>query len=515
MTLPTGGAPLSIAQGIREFGRAAPRQVAVIDGSRRFTYADLAERSIRLANALLGLDLERGDRVAVLMGNRGEYPEVACGIAMAGFVMVPINPRLTAPETDFIIGHSGARALVLDGALAEQARDSVHERGLRALEITAPGMETTLGSDYEATIARASTTDPCITQEETDPFCIAYTSGTTSRPKGVVISHRSRSLTFYMSALEWGLGPGRTSIAVAPMYHGAGFAFGYAPVHTGGTVVMLRKWDPVALLDLIQTERAQSVFLVPTHAQMLRALPPETIERYDLSSLDTLYFNAAALPWELKKWVMAAFPGVGIHELYGSTEAGIVTNLRPVDMHSRPGSVGHPWFMTEVRVVRPDGTDVGPGERGQLYSRSPFLMNGYHDNPEATAACTTEDGFLTCGDIVTLDDDGYISIVDRANDMIISGGVNVFPREIEEVLAAHPAVAEVAVVGTPHQTWGQQISAFVVVRQGAAVTAEQLESHCREHLAGFKIPRTWEFIELLPRNASGKIVKRNLSSARS
>lgn len=510
MSLTVGGAPLSIAQGVREFGRAAPQQVAVIDGSRRWTYAQLVERSRRWANVLLALDLDQGDRVAVLMGNRGEYPEVACGIAMAGLVMVPLNPRLTPPETDFIIGHSGARALVLDGALAPQARESVHERALQTIEITAPDRSPALGQDYEAALSAASPTDPNITLDERDPFCIAYTSGTTSRPKGVEISHRSRALTFYMSALEWGLGPGRISVAVAPMYHGAGFAFGYAPVHTGGTVVMLPKWDPVRLLELIEAEKAQSVFLIPTHAHMLRALPPETLERYDLSSLDTLYFNAAALPWELKKWVMSAFPGVGVHELYGSTEAGIVTNLRPVDMRSRPGSVGHPWFMTEVRVVRPDGTEVGPGEPGQLYSRSPFLMNGYHDNPEATAECTTEDGFLTCGDVVTLDEDGYISIVDRITDMIISGGVNVFPREVEEILASHPAVAEAAVVGTPHETWGQQVSAFLVLRDGAHVSSDELESHCREQLAGFKVPRTWDFLEQLPRNASGKVLKRNL-----
>lgn len=511
MSLTAGGAALSIAHGIREFDRAAPLQIAVVDGSRRLTYADLAERARRLANTLLRFDLERGDRVAVLMGNRGEYPEVACGIAMAGLVMVPLNPRLTAAETDFIIAHSGSRAIIFDSALTTNARSSVHDRQIKALEITTPDTPPTLGMDYEAALAGAPTTDPDIAVAETEPFCIAYTSGTTAHPKGVVISHRSRVLTFYMSALEWGLGPGRISVAVAPMYHGAGFAFGYSPVFTGGTVVMLPKWDPERLLELIAAERAQSVFLVPTHAQMLRALPAGTIEGYDLSSLDTLYFNAAALPWELKKWVMATFPGVGVHELYGSTEAGIVTNLRPKDMLTRPGSVGHPWFMTEVRVVRPDGTPVEPGEPGQLYSRSPYLMNHYHENPEATAACTTEDGFLTCGDIVTLDEDGYISIVDRVNDIIISGGINVFPREIEEVLAAHPAVNEVAVVGTPHETWGQQVSAYVVLQGNFSVSAEQLEDFCRERLASFKIPRTWEFIEVLPRNASGKIVKRDLT----
>jgi long-chain acyl-CoA synthetase len=345
---------------------------------------------------------------------------------------------------------------------------------------------------------------------EQSPLCIAYTSGTTGDPKGVVISHRSRSLTFYCSALEWGLANGRTSIAVAPMYHGAGFAFGYAPVYTGGTVVMLRRWDPAELLGLAAKHHAQSVFLVPTHAHALRSLGDTALRSYDLSSLDTLFFNAAALPWPLKEWVMDTLPSVGVHELYGSTEAGIVTDLRPRDMRRKPGSVVHAWFMTELRVLNADGNPAAPGEPGELFSRSPFLMNGYHDNPEATAACTTEDGFLTCGDIVTCDDEGYISVVDRKKDMIVTGGVNVYPREIEDVLIALPGVAEVAVTGIASEQWGEEIAAWVVALPGAELSSASLEAHCRTRLAGFKVPRHWRFLSALPRNAAGKILKRDL-----
>jgi acyl-CoA synthetase (AMP-forming)/AMP-acid ligase II len=326
----------------------------------------------------------------------------------------------------------------------------------------------------------------------------------------VVISHRSRSLTFYCSALEWGLANGRTSIAVAPMYHGAGFAFGYAPVYTGGTVVMLRKWDPAELLDLAWRHRAQSVFLVPVHARGLRSLGDAAVRSRDLSSLDTLFFNAAALPGPLKEWVMESFPQAGVHEVYGSTEAGIVTDLRPRDMRRKPGSVGHAWYMTRLRVVGEDGGPVAAGEPGELFSRSPYLMNGYHDNPAATAACTTDDGFLTCGDIVTVDDEGYVYIVDRKKDMIVTGGVNVYPREVEDILETHPDVGDVAVTGVASEQWGEEIAAWLVARAGQRIDLATIEEHCRRRLAGFKVPRRWFVVDALPRNAAGKILKREL-----
>lgn len=530
MTIIEGGAPLSIANGVREFARATPGQVAVVEGDRRLTYAAVHERACRLGSTLSNLGLRPGERVAVLLGNRAEYPEIAAGISMAGLVMVPLNPRLTASELRFILDHSSSRFVITDARHSDLVTGWLTSTGTSALSIgptadpdhegtasAVPPSSVTLdgGSlyDYEWALAQSPPVDPAVPHTEQDPFCIAYTSGTTGRPKGVVISHRSRCLTFYMAALEWGLGAGRTSVAVAPMYHGAGFAFGYAPVHTGGTVVMLPKWDPLELLRLIEREKAQSVFLVPTHAQMLRALGAEVLSGFDLSSLDTLYFNAAALPWSLKQWVMDTFPEVGVHELYGSTEAGIIANLRPGDMRRKPGSVGPPWFMTEVRVLDGEGQPVAPGGHGQLWSRSPYLMNGYLDDDEATAGCTTDDGFLTCGDIVTVDEEGFITIVDRVTDMIISGGVNVYPREVEEVILGHPDVAEVAVVGTPHQTWGQQVSAFVVLTEGASASRDTLEAFCRDNLAGFKVPRSWEFLPALPRNAGGKVLKRELREA--
>ncbi len=501
MTIFRGGAPLNMANGVREFAVAQPGSVAVIDGDRSLTCAELDARSSQLANALVSGGLSSGDRVAVLLGNRLEYCEIAAAVAKAGLVMVPVNPRLTAPEATFVLGHSGASALISDAALLEIAEPGIAEHAVARV--------ITIDGDYEDVLTAADATDPAVMVDEDDPFCIAYTSGTTGRPKGVLISHRSRVLTMVATALEWNLGPGSTTIAVAPMYHGAGFAFAYAAVHTGGTVAMLRRWDPAALLAMVADVRPNSVFLVPAHAQMLRALGDDAISAADTSSLDTVYFNAAPLPQELKLWFMDAFPHVACHELYGSTEAGIVANLRPADMRRKDACVGPPWFMTEVKLIDEDGDVVGGAGRGELFSRSPYLMNGYLDDDAATEACTDADGFLSSGDIVVRDEEGYLHIVDRTKDLVISGGVNVYPREVEEVLATHPQVREVAVIGTKDEKWGEAVCAIVVPASDDLDVAA-IEAFARDGLAGFKVPRRWETVDVLPRNAAGKVLKTDL-----
>jgi len=505
MGIRVGGTPMNIAGGIREFAVASPRSIAIIDGDDRLTYAALHERSSRWANALLSAGLREGSHVAVLSGNRLEYPEIAAGIAKAGMVMIPLNPRSASPEISFILEHSKASALVLDDALS-----SIAAEGLEACAIGtvfAIGGEQ-LGPSYEAAIDAASSIDPMSDVDERDPFAIAYTSGTTGDPKGVMISHRSRCLTFMASALEWGLGPGLNTVAVAPMYHGAGFAFAYASLFTGGTVSMLRSFDPEHLLAMVERDRATSVFLVPTHATFMRSLGEDTIRSYDTTSLSTMYFNAAPFPQALKEWTIGMFPSAGIHELYGSTEAGIVSNLRPEWQLDKASCVGPPWFMTEVRVVDTEGNIVERGEPGELYSRSPYLMNGYFENPEATAAATTEDGFFSAGDIVIQDEDNFLYIVDRVKDLIISGGANIYPREVEEVLMTHPDVTDVAVIGVPDAEWGERVTAVVV----GDVDTDELAALARKNLSGYKVPRAFETMDLLPRNASGKVLKRDLRS---
>lgn len=498
---------MNMANGVREFARATPQATAVVDGERRMTYAELHDRSCRLAAYLRARGLRQGDRLALLSGNRLEYPEVATAAAMAGIVLVPLNPRLAAAEVHYIVGHSGAAALILDGDLAERAALAVDDSDLRLVLSMGTGE---LGSEYEPALAESPGRDVRTAIDEADPFAIFYSAGTTGRPKGIVVSHRARVLTAYCSAIEWGLGPARRTVAVAPLYHGAGFSFGYAGVQLGGTCVMLRSFDPERLLDLVERERPNTMFLVPTHAHMLRALGDDALRRRDLSSLETLYFNAAPLAQPLKRWILDTLHHVRLHELYGSTEAGIVTNLRPDDQLRKERCVGQPWFMTELKLIDDDGDEVGFGGTGELFSRSPFLMSGYWNDEAGTMACTTPDGFVSAGDIARLDDEGYVYIVDRKKDMVISGGVNIYPRETEEVLMTHPAVAEAAVVGVASEKWGEELKAYVVLRAGSAFEPAALETHCREQLAGFKVPRQIEAVDRLPRNAAGKVLKQEL-----
>lgn len=497
------GTELNMASGVREFARSAPNRVAVVDGDRSLTFAALHERSNRLAAGLLAAGLRPGDPVAVLSANRMEYFEIATAMAKAGLPMVPLNARNSATDNEYVIGHSRARALILDSALQESAASVVDGLDL----VLSFGGE--VGRDYEAFLDNATARDPQVPVGERDTFCVTYTSGTTGLPKGVVLTHRGRVLTALGTAIEYGLGPSRVTMAVAPMYHGAGFSFGYAGPQLGGQAWVLRKWDPEEFLRMLEKSRASTVFLVPTHAQQIRRIVAEPARAYDLSALQTLYFNAAALPVELKEWVHEAFPGVGVHELYGSTECSIVTDLRPEDSLRKAGSVGHPWFMNEVRLLDDEGREVPPGVPGELFARSPMLMSGYLRDEEATRQATTEDGFITVGDIAVRDEEGFISIVDRKKDMIIAGGVNIFPREIEEVVARHRDVNEVAVIGVPDETYGERIAAFIVPA-GREVDLESLEAHVRAGVAKYKVPREWHVVDHLPRNAGGKVLKRQL-----
>ncbi|HNR21939.1 MAG TPA: class I adenylate-forming enzyme family protein [Steroidobacteraceae bacterium] len=503
------GPGLLLSGGLRVSAARTPSKVALICAQQRRTYAELLGRVNRVGARLAALGFRPGDRAIVLAPNCIEYPELICGVADAGGVVATLSARSATAEVTAAANDCGARVLF------------VHEANLGTVDRSAlPLVEhvIVLGEEYEAWLRAA---DPAFTPmlsaagapvAETDPFTLVYTSGTTGRPKGILISHRSRTLTFHAMAMEYGCyGPDDLQLGIAPMAHGAGFAFIMCSVYFGGTVEILPKFDAELVVGKLAEGEFTGVFMVPTHYSSIFGLGPGVLERHrgKARALRTIMSNAAALPQVLKEKIVGYWgPGL-LHETYGSTEAGIVTNLRPQYQLEKPRCVGLPFALNEVRLLDQAGRDVAEGEVGELYSRSPYLFNGYYNQPEETAA-VWRDGWLTAGDLARRDADGHYYIVDRRKDMVVSGGLNVYPREIEEVLQAHPAVHEAAVIGVPDEHWGERLCAYFVLRRERHAGSDELEAWCRERLAGYKVPKEFRALAELPRNAGGKVLKKEL-----
>lgn len=491
---------LTIAGGIRASAARNPDKAALALGERELTYRELVSRLHRVGNgAVESLGLA-GGRAAILAPNCLEFVELVAGLSEAGVTAVLINPKLTLDEISFICADSEARAIFAHPDLAETAR-------------AVPGIERVivLDEDYEDWLASAADSPPDAKVAETDAFAMHYTAGTTGKPKGVLVSHRSRALTFFGMAVEYGCyGPDDRALGIAPMFHGAGLAFALAPVFFGGFCRILPRFEPEESLRLLAEGGFGTTFLVPTHFNAIFNLPQATLDRHRRpAGLRTIVSNAAPLAQATKERIVDYFGEGILHETYGSTEGGIVTNLRPADQLRKQQCVGLPFAHTEVRLLDDDGRPVPRGEVGELYSRSPYLFNGYWNRPDATSE-GLRDGWLSVGDLARRDEEGYIYLVDRKKDVIISGGVNVYPREVEECLHAHPAIAEAAVVGVPDDYWGEAVKAFVVVSAGAVLDADAVLAYCTSRLAGYKLPKTVSFVEALPRNAAGKVLKRDL-----
>ena len=506
---------LRISDGLHAVGLRDPQRLALRCEGREFTYGELHARVLRVAGgARRELQLRLGDRVALLAPNCAEYPEVVCGVSDAGGVVVTLNPRSPAGELAATCWDCAPAAWFVHPSLESVAREAIAALGPAAA--SAPVL--VLGTAYERWLAgHAPVTEHELPGfDETQPFTLVYSSGTTGQPKGVVISHRSRSLMFHAMAMEYGCyGPDDRFLALAPMSHGAGFAFAMATLYFGGLVEIAARFDPAQVLERLADGAFTGVFMVPTHFLAILGLPPETLARHrgSAGSLRAIISNAAALPQALKERIVGYFGEGLLHEAYGSTEAGIVSNIRPQDQLRTLQSVGRAFALNEVRLLAEDGTEVADGEVGELYSRSPYLFEGYWQRPEWTAECSRPGGWVSAGDLARRDAAGYLHIVDRKKDLIISGGFNVYPREVEVVLEQHPAVREACVVGAPDEHWGERVRAFVVPQAGAERDqrlADEIAGFCRERIAAYKAPREVGFLDAVPRNVGGKVLKRAL-----
>ena len=489
----------TIADPLKRAVQVAAARTAVIDGEARFTHAELAERCARLGGGLAGLGLRRGDRVAILAANRHEYLEAYLGVPAAGFVVVPLNTRHARPELEYALRDSGTRVLVTD-------RDPAPFRGLveRVVEI---------GDGYESLLAGASPMELGRGVGEDDLAGLFYTGGTTGASKGVMLSHRN----LIANAFHWmATVPHRESdrfLVMAPLFHAAGSNGVLSAIWTGATQITLPAFDPAAALDLIARHGVTGSLGVPT---MLAALAEEQHARpRQTGTLRLLAHGGSPIATEVIRRTHAAFPSAELVEVYGATELSpLATALRGeqewVD-DPRGRSCGRAIPGVELRVLDVEGRELRRGEVGEVVVRGPNVMQGYWNKPEQTAAALRHGCYWT-GDLGRLDEEGFLFLVDRSKDMIVTGGENVYSTEVEEVLYRHPAVLEAAVFGVPDDRWGEAVHAVVVPRpERADVDPADLIAFCHQHIAGYKAPKAIDLrSEPLPKSGPGKVLKREL-----
>ncbi len=492
---------ITMAAGIRCSMHRDPGKTALICNGRSLTYAMLVDRIERNRALAAGLGLRPGDRAAIVAGNCLEYIEIVDGLAEAGVAVATVNPRQTPGEIGHVLGDCGARIAFVTPEAEPLVRAAACP-DLERIVVIGPEYETLLGE------AHPGAAPPAVA--EWQAFAIPYTSGTTGKPRGVVLPHRSRVLTGFSMASEFGCyGPDDRFLAVTPLFHGAGYSWAHAAVFFGGTCEIMPSFEPEPFLRRLHEQAVTGTFLVPTIFHAIFALERPVLDRLRGHSLRALMSNAAPLAQRTKELIVDYFGEGLLHEMYGSTEAGIVCNLRPQDQLRKQRCVGTPFTMNQVKLLDEDGRPTAPGQVGELFSTSPCLFAGYWNQPDATAAAM-RDGWFSAGDLAWRDEDGCYYIVDRKKDMYISGGVNVYPREVEELLFRLPGVREAAVVGVPDEYWGETGKAFLVLDPAASLAPEAVIAACRENLAGHKVPRHIAFIDRLPRNAAGKVLKTEL-----
>jgi fatty-acyl-CoA synthase len=497
--------------------RKIPDRTAVRFNGSGLSYRELDERVSQLANALVSRGVRVGDRVAVLGMNSREVVESYLATVRLGGVCVPLNFRLVAGELAHALNDSGAVAAVVDAAFVDVLA-SARER--------APGVHTCLvisrtkgdnnkGDDYEDALREADPRNRQPEFDEHDPAFIMYTSGTTGRPKRAVLTHYNLMLHAFSGNAHLGVpSDDRVFLSGAPLFHIAGLSSFLPNLLLGGHSVIMPTggFDPAQTVTLLEKERVSACFFVPSQWQAICAVPD--LERRDLSALRRIFWGAAPASTTLLRTLIEAFPQAQVITAFGQTECSPVTcYLRGEDAIRKVGSVGTPMLNVEVRVVDDEMTDVPRGEIGEIVYRGPLVMKEYWNNPEATAEAFAG-GWFHSGDLVREDEDGYFYVVDRKKDMIISGGENIYCAEVEDALAAHPKIAEVALIGVPDPKWGETPLAVIVPKDPAdPPTLQDIEQHSREHLAGYKCPRRISLAEVLPRNPSGKVLKTELRAA--
>ena len=485
---------------LEQWAALRPEEIVLIEGARSITYREWNDGANRLAAGFLKRGLKAGDIVVARTRNRIEWALIASATAKIGARLLIQNWRLTPGETRYVMENARASAFICDdadpGALGA-ALEGLDLKLKAAIDVSAPGFErfdALFESHADMLYARAN------------PSLVVYTSGTTGSPKGVEMPRRDPPLASEKSEPRGEAGAGLVNM---PVHHGSGANQIWSYLASGRHIVLVRKFDPEDTLRLIEKHRITHWNGVPTMYKRISGLPESVIFRYDLSSLKAISIGAAPCAWPLKEWILETF-GEILSEGYGSTETGMITNMPPDMQRKKPGSSGIPYPDVEIEIRDRDGRKVQVGVEGDIWVRSSLTIENYVNSPKLEADVRCGKGFFKVGDVGRIDGDGFLFITDRAKDMIISGGVNIYPAEIETVLLSHPAVQDAAVVGAPNDEFGEEVWAFVEVKPGRSIAEKDLITHAKSELAGYKLPRRVEFVTELPRNTMGKLLKREL-----
>ena len=508
---PGAGGALAMSQALMRAARLHARATAVVDGARQLTWAEFADRAARLAGALRGLGMATGDRVAILSDNSHRYLEIYFGVPWGGGVFTPLNFRLALPELVAILDDAGAGILIVDDAhLETAARISAQRPDLRLVHAgQGPASDGMLS--YEALVA-ASGPVPDAGRRGDDLAALFYTSGSTGRPKGVMHTHANHVFNSVAYAAAIGLDEQSVALISGPLFHVGASGLAVPAMVSGGRIVVVSKFEPGAVLRLMEAQKATVMSCVPTMLRMLVDHPDARTR--DLSSIRTLLYGAAPMPEELVRDARELMPSTRFTHCYGMTEStGAITVLPSryvMPSHRELGkwsSVGRAMLGTDLAIVDPDDRVVPAGERGEIVVRGPMVTKGYWNQSKLTEE-TLRNGWLHTGDLGYMDDEGFVYVVDRLKDMIITGGENVYSAEVEAAVYSYPGVAQCAVIGIPHERWGEAVHAIVAPSPGARLDAEAIIAHCRTRIAAYKCPRSVDVrTEPLPLSGANKISK--------
>jgi len=505
---------MNLGQQLKMNAKNLPQTVALCDSRRRFTYPEVNRRVNRLAHRLMEMGLKKGDKLAVLMENSIEIVELYLATAKTGIVIVPVNFRLVGPEVAYIVDNADAKALAVHheftpcvDAIKDQL-EQIQPENYIVVDRRKAGYR-----EYEALIDGAPENEPDVQVLPSDSWILIYTSGTTGKPKGVVRSHESHIAFFLINAIDFGFDAHDVCMNVMPLCHINSTFFTFTFTYIGATVYIhpARSFRPDEILEIVEREKITFISLIPTHYNLILNVSEEGRNR-DTRSIKKLLCSSAPVRKTMKTAIMEFFPGVQLYEAYGSTEAGIVTVLRPEDQMRKLGSIGYESLGTNrVKILDTEGNEVPPCEVGELYSKGPMLFDEYYKLPEKTAAAF-KDGWFSAGDMAQRDEDGFYQIVDRKDNMIITGGEHVYPSEVEETVGSHPDVFDVAAISLPDDKWGEKLAVVVAPMDGSDITETTIYDWCRERMAGYKRPKQVFFIkpDQMPRTATGKILHRIL-----